>query len=317
MSLLRGKKIFVTGATGFIGAAMTKHLVKLGAQVICLARTWGWQHETDLSGAKVYVGDVCDYQLMSEIISTNEVEYILHFAANSIVKNSARDPLGTYKSNVIGTVSVLEAAKNVGKCKKILVASSDKAYGDHEILPYREDMPLQPKNTYDTSKACTDLIARSYAHNYDMPIVVTRCSNVYGPGDPNYSRIIPNTIRRICLGQSPMIYSDVSEMEREFIYIDDVVSACESLLLSSSDTNGEAFNVGGTGFYAVSEVVEKIKSLMDSSVEIVIEPRENTFKEIKRQYIDASKLQKITGWAPQTELSVGLAKTIEWYKVLS
>jgi len=312
MNDLSGKNILVTGAGGFIGSAMVRTLVGFKANVVSLVRSHS--DTTQLEGSTVHVGDVADYKFMCDIISMHEIEYIFHFAANAIVRIAAKDPMNCYQSNVIGTVSILEAARNVGKCKKILVSSSDKAYGDHEKLPYTEDMALQPKNTYDTSKACADLVARSYAHNYNMPIIVTRCSNVYGPGDPNMSRIIPNSINRALQGNSPELYSDVSQMEREFIYIDDVIDACLLLIFSDNNTNGEAFNIGGSGPESVENVVDKILSLMNSPLKTTIKDRDPTFKEIKRQYIDASKLNKFTGWVPKVNLNLGLLRTISWYK---
>lgn len=304
--------VFITGASGFIGGALAKRLLEIGENVVCLVRTAGPRPK--LEGATIYEGDVTDYNLMCEIISTHEIEYIFHLAANAIVRVAARDPMSTYRTNVMGTVALLEAARNVGRCKKIVVASSDKAYGDHDVLPYNEGMALQPKNTYDTSKACADMIARTYAHNYSMPICVTRCSNVYGPGDPNMSRIIPNSIQKILEGDRPMLYSDVSVMEREFIYIDDVVAACLALGISSSETNGQAYNVGGTGAVPVSEVAQMILKLMGSDMKPNIVQREAVFKEIQRQYIDAEKLTVATGWEPKVSLEEGLKRTIESYR---
>lgn len=313
---MKNKNVFITGASGFIGSSLANKLASDGANVTCLTRAAGKSHGRLPKSAEIMIGDVCDYELMSNIIATREIDYIFHLAANAIVKTSARDPMGTYRSNVMGTVSILEAARNVGRCKKIVVASSDKAYGDHEVLPYTESMALQPKNTYDASKACADMIARTYAHNYDMPIVVTRCSNVYGPGDPNMSRIIPNTITRILRGESPMLYSDVSSMEREFIYIDDVIVACVLLALSGNHTNGQAYNIGGTGVFSVSKLVDTILELMNSKLKTIIVEREHVFKEIKKQYIDAKKLSRDTNWIANTSIDVGLQKTINWYSNL-
>ena len=311
----KNKNVLVTGAGGFIGLAVAERLITEGANVTALLKSHAVK-PMGLFGATMFVGNVTDYKLMSDIISSQEIEYIFHFAANAIVRIGARDPMSTYDTNVMGTLAVLEAARNVGKTiKKILVASSDKAYGDHEVLPYTEEMALQPRNTYDTSKACADLVARSYAHNYSMPVVVTRCSNVYGPGDPNNSRIVPNSILRILDGEPPVLYSDVSVMEREFIYIDDVVEAC--LMLASSDerTDGEAYNVGGTGARSVEDVVKTILLLMGADAQDpVIVQRESIFKEIQRQYIDAKKLVAVTGWQPKVSLVPGLKNTIAWYK---
>lgn len=309
-----GKRVLVTGAAGFIGAAVAHRLMDAGAKVTCLCRSHGWQNEIDFNGATVYEGDVADYNLLSEIISTNEIEYVFHLAANAIVRIASKDPMSTYQTNIMGTVALLEACRNVGRCKKIVVASSDKAYGDHTVLPYTETMALQPKNTYDTSKACADMIARTYAHNYGMPVTVTRCSNVYGPGDMNMSRIIPNSICRALRGERPQLYSDTAMMEREFIYIADVVDALLMLGLSNAGTNGQAYNIGGTGAVRVDHVVVKILELMGSELTTELLAREPTFKEIQRQYIDATLLNCATGWAPTTKLMGGLLKTIEWYR---
>lgn len=311
----KGKSVLVTGAGGFIGCAIAYRLIAEGAKVTCLVRSSGWIHEIDLSDATVYEGHVADYDLMCEIISTQEIEYVFHLAANAIVRVAARDPMQTYHTNVMGTVALLEAVRTVGKTvKKVVVASSDKAYGDHTKLPYFETMALQPKNTYDTSKACADMIARTYAHNYELPICVTRCSNVYGPGDMNMSRIIPNSICRLLRGESPQLYSDVSEMEREFIYIDDVVDAFLLLGMSRDFTDGFAYNVGGAGAVKIERLAEMIIEQMGSDVKVEIIPREPQFKEIQRQYIDATLLSMATGWMPKVRLEEGLKRTITWYK---
>jgi len=312
---LKGKNVFVTGAGGFIGSALVRQLVEEEANVIVLTRNFNGRQRFGLSRTTVYEGDVSNYNLVRDIISSHEIEYIFHLAASAIVRIAARDPVSTYQSNVMGTVALLEAARVSGRCKKIIVASSDKAYGDHERLPYTEDMALQPNNTYDTSKACTDMIARSYAKNYDMPVCVTRCSNVYGPGDKNISRIIPNSILRIQRGEAPILFSDVSQMEREFIYIDDVVDANIALALSGPQTNGQAYNVGGTseGAIQIDDLIRIIAKMMNSNVEPEIVKREPVFKEIKKQFIDSTKLRQETGWRPLVSLHDGLAATILSY----
>ena len=311
----KGKKVLATGAAGFIGGAITRRLLNEAAEVTCLVRSSGWQENFNFQGATIFEGHVADYDLMCEIISSQEIEYIFHLAANAIVRVAARDPMQTYHTNVMGTVALLEATRTVGKTvKKVVVASSDKAYGDHTKLPYFETMALQPKNTYDTSKACADMIARTYAHNYEMPVCVTRCSNVYGPGDANMSRIIPNSICRVLRGEAPQLYSDVSEMEREFIYIDDVVEAFLLLGMSQDFTDGFAYNVGGAGPVKVERLVEMIVEQMGSDLKVEVIPRDPQFKEIQRQYIDATILNIATGWSPSVRLEEGLRKTIEWYR---
>ena len=320
MSFWKGKKVLVTGITGFIGSNLAEDLVNRGANVVGLVKD---SRRMNLAYDVLEFGDIADgqiYKKFCSVISEHEIDTVFHLAANAIVRVAARDPMSTYQTNVMGTVALLEACRNVGRCQRIVVASSDKAYGDHEQLPYTEQFALQPKNTYDTSKACMDMIAQSYAANYGMPVAVTRCSNVYGPGDMNMSRIIPNTINRILDGQRPMLYSDIENMEREFIYIDDVVSAYREVAewVSRPELVGRdvspVFNIGGTGAVQIRKLVEMICAEMDVSSEVEIVQRENIFKEIQRQYIDASKLTVHTDWKPNVSLERGLQETISFYK---
>lgn len=312
----KDKNILITGINGFVGSSLARFLVYLGANVTGLVHTRSKNHIPILDRCNIVEGDICDFDTVRETLSRFEIEYVFHFAAYAIVRVSSRDPVSAYRINVMGTVNLLEACRSVGTVKKIIVASSDKAYGDHENLPYTESHDLRPRNTYDTSKACMDMISRSYAHNYNMPIVVTRCSNIYGPGDMNTSRLIPNTIRRILHGYKPLVYSDVDSMEREFIYIDDVVLAYACLAEQPIDSvlfYGDAFNIGGTGVSKIHDVVALISKKMggDGSVEVV--SRDNVFKEIQSQWIDASKMKECFGWEAQTSLELGIEKTIEWY----
>lgn len=306
-----GKKILITGITGFLGNALCRHFGELGAKVYGLSRVpKGIMHNRH-----TYRGDINDFDLIRYIISHHEIDTIFHCAANAIVRTSAKDPVSTYQVNVMGTVNLLEAARTVGCVNSIVVASSDKAYGSHHDLPYTEYHDLRPQNTYDTSKACMDMISRTYALNYDMPICVTRSSNIYGPGDPNRSRIIPNTITRIHNGLKPQLYSDVDAMEREFIFIKDVVDAYDLLARKCKSFKGEAFNIGGTGKIRISELVKKICYKMHYEEEHEVIPRDPRFKEIKEQYIDSKKLKLLTGWEPKFSLDEGLEHTIDYYRL--
>lgn len=307
----KNKNVLITGINGFIGSAVARKLVDLGANVIGIVKEAN--KSSHLDSCTILQGDICDPDVVRQAISYYEIDTIFHFAAFAIVRVAAKDPLSSYKVNVMGTVNLLEAARTVGKCTSIVVASSDKAYGDHNVLPYTEEFALQPKNTYDTSKACMDMIARTYAHNYDMPIVVTRCSNVYGPGDPNLSRIVPNSCRRVLRGERAQVYSDVSDMTREFIYIDDVVDAYLSLAPVAADRKGEAYNIGGGGPTKIYDLVNKITELAGGSEGPEVLTRGSVFKEIQHQYIDAAKLYKATGWTLKVTLEEGLKKTIDWY----
>jgi CDP-glucose 4,6-dehydratase len=310
-----GKKILVTGISGFIGSNLARNLVERGADVSGIVRSTNLNHSDILPKCNIYVGDICDYDFVRQIISANEIEVVFHLAAYSIVRISARDPVTTYDVNVMGTVALLEACRSVGTCSKIVVASSDKAYGDHDRLPYNETFPLQPKNTYDVSKACMDMISQSYGHNYDLPIVVARCSNVYGPYDYNRSRIIPNTINRLLNGKPPMLYSDIEKMERDFIFIDDVVNAYIALY-EANTAPGSVYNIGNNSPIHIRALIDLISEFVVGNVvspDIVV--RESVFKEIERQYIDSDNLQRETGWKPEYDLVKGLRKTVDWYKL--
>jgi CDP-glucose 4,6-dehydratase len=317
-NFFKGKNILITGISGFIGINLAVKLLNLGANVTGIIKDLNSANSNILSSCNIVVGDVNDYMLLCDTIARNEIEIVVHLAASSIVKIAATDPYNTYKTNIMGTVALLEAIRNVGtKVKSIVVASSDKAYGDHDMLPYVEDFSLQPKNTYDTSKACCDLISRAYASNYDMPISVSRCSNVYGPGDFNFSRLIPNSIRRILDGEKPVIYRDIENMTREFIFVDDVIDAYLAVIhdqLTSKHLVGKAFNIGGTGGYKINEVISKICDLMGKEKDqFDVKEREKYFKEIEKQYISAKFLKETTGWEPKTSLEDGLNQTIQWY----
>lgn len=317
MKKWEGKNVLVTGFGGFVGTAMARYLVDAGANVVGLtsAARVSWPSNAEgLFPCNVVRADITDYKSMCSVISRYEIDVIFHFAAYAIVRISARDPMTTYNVNVMGTAALLEAARNVGRCSDIIVASSDKAYGDHDELPYREDFALQPKNTYDTSKACMDMLARSYAKNYGMPIKVTRSSNIYGPGDMNMSRLIPNTIMRLLKGESPRIYTDIENMQREFIYIDDVVRACDVLV--GAGQPGEAYNIGGTGAWKIRDVIELIMEITGKDVPLEVQQRDPEFKEIEKQWIDATKLEAL-GWKPLISLDEGLKRTVQWYWTMS
>lgn len=313
----KNKNVLVTGINGFVGSSVARNLISQGANVTGIVKDINAAHSDLLQRCNIAIGDITSYNFLCNVISSNEIDVIYHLAAYSIVRISANDPLNTYNVNVMGTVNLLEAARNVGRCTNIVVASSDKAYGDHDILPYTEEFALQPKNTYDTSKACMDMISRSYAHNYNMPISVSRCSNIYGPGDMNLSRLIPNTIRLVLNNKRPMLYNDIENMEREFIFIDDVVWAYDLVGRDPNALKGMAFNIGGTGPKKIRDVVDSICKLIGKpDIEMDIVKRDSAFKEISKQHIDATLLNKKTGWIPLVGLDNGLDLTIQWYKKL-
>lgn len=304
--------ILVTGANGFVGSAIAERLSRDSSNnVVGFIRDFN--HKTPhhlFSKIAVTRGDLSDFDNLCFAISHYEIDTIFHLGACTILRKGVVDPRTCFATNVTGTINLLDAARTAGHgtVRKIVVASSDKAYGTQPILPYTEDMCMGFDDPYSTSKACTDLIARCYHQTYDMNINVVRAGNIYGPGDLNFSRIIPRTILRALKGQPPTLYSGVGKYRREFMYIDDVVDAY--LLLAEKGEPGEAYNIGGAGFYSIEDTIHKILVAMDSDLEPEIV--EKDFAEIKDQYLDAAKLEAI-GWKCKFPLDLGLVPTVEWY----
>jgi CDP-glucose 4,6-dehydratase len=305
-------KCLVTGPCGFMGNAIVGGLKARGDTVVGIQRDEnknnGLRNGTDI----IVRGDIRDYDFVRRVIVDYEVEDIYHCAAVSIVRTSANDPYTTYDINIMGTVALLEACRNSGDLvKSVVVSTSDKAFG-HAPIPYTEKTSLNPLYTYETSKACQQLITMSYFHNYGVPAKVVASSNVYGPGDPNYSRIIPNTIMCLAKGEPALIFEGVMGFIREFVYIDDVVEAF--ITASRKGKSGEVYCCGGTEHLPVMDLVVHICELMGMDPKKFIKTfqRSRYFKEIEKQYIDSSKLQSL-GWKPKTTLEEGLKKSIEYY----
>jgi CDP-glucose 4,6-dehydratase len=255
-----------------------------------------------------------DATVVDRAIGEYEVDTVFHLAAQTIVGTAGRAPLSTFETNVRGTWIVLEACRlqDVGR---VIVASSDKAYGDHDELPYREDFALRPRFPYDASKAAADLIARSYWHSFGLPVAVTRFANLYGGGDLNASRLIPEAVSAVIEGRAPIIRSDGSP-ERDFLYVEDAVAAYLSIAeaLDRGEARGEAFNAGGGRPHAVRDVVELICRVAGSDVEPDIRGTGTPTGEIDRQYVDAGRLRELTGWKPEIDLEEGLRRTVDWYR---
>lgn len=314
----RDRPVLVTGATGLLGGWIVKALAGLRADVVCLVRDWVPQSELIRSGAldrvKVARGDVRDQAVLERVLNEFEIDTVLHLAAQTIVGTANRNPVSTFETNVAGTWAMLEAARRCGTVRQIVLASSDKAYGDQQNLPYTEDMPLQGSHIYDASKSCADLIAQSFANVYDVPVAITRCGNFYGGGDLNWNRIVPGTIRSIMRGVPPVIRSDGSFI-RDYIYAEDAVEAYLFLaekLAGAPELRGEAFNFSNETQVSVLELVRKISAMMDSNVEP--EVRNEASNEIRHQYLSAAKARRVLGWAPQFTLDTGLERTIAWYR---
>ena len=314
----KDRTTFITGATGLIGGWLTKKLYEAGADVVCLIRDDVPQSElvrTNLiNKVKVVRGDICDRDLMERIMGEYEVDTVMHLAAQAIVGIANRNPVTTFEANIQGTWSVLEACRRSPKVKQIVLASSDKAYGDQEILPYYENTPLQGIHPYDVSKSCADLIAHSYAHSYGLPVVITRCGNFYGGGDLNWNRIVPGTIRSIINGKKPVIRSD-GKFVRDYLYVEDGAAAYMLLaekLANNPSLKGEAFNVSNQQPVTVIDLVNKILLAMNSP--LLPEIKNEVSNEIREQYLDASKVNTMLNWKPQFDLDTGIQKTIQWYK---
>lgn len=309
---------FVTGGTGLVGSWLVKRLVEVGADVVCLVRDWVPQSELVRTGTieriKAVRGDIRDREILERILGEYEVDTVIHLAAQTIVTIANRNPISTFESNIAGTWNLMEACRRSPRVRQIVVASSDKAYGDQELLPYDETTPLSGQHPYDVSKSAADLIAHTYAVSYDLPVAITRCGNFYGGGDLNWNRIIPGTIRSILRNQRPVIRSD-GQYVRDYFYVEDGAAAYMLLaeqLARRPELKGEAFNFSNEIQVTVSQIVEKIVTLMGSDLEPEI--RNEVNNEIRHQYLSATKARRDLGWVPLFTLDQGLEKTIEWYK---
>lgn len=313
----RDRSTFVTGATGLVGGWLVKSLVAAGADVVCLVRDWIPDCELVRSGhldkVKIVRGDIADQEMLERALGEHEVDTVIHLAAQTIVGIANRNPVSTFEANIAGTWRLLEACRRSPRVKQIVIASSDKAYGDQEILPYDETTPLQGQHPYDVSKSCADLISYTYAKSYELPVTITRCGNFYGGGDLNWNRIVPGTVRSILRGQAPVIRSDGSFI-RDYFYVEDGAAAY-MLLAESMAKNpglrGEAFNFSNELQVTVLELTHKILELMESDLKP--EVRNEASNEIKHQYLSAAKAKRMLEWEPLFTLDGGLEKTIRWY----
>jgi len=308
---------FVTGATGLVGSWLVKRLVEAGADVVCLVRDHVPESELIRSGAwdrvKTVSGDVCNQDLLERALGEYEIRTVFHLAAQTIVGIANRNPVSTFESNIRGTWSLLEACRRSPKVEQIVVASSDKAYGDQPVLPYSEETPLQGRHPYDVSKSCSDLIAHSYAVTFGLPVTITRCGNFYGGGDLNWNRIVPGTIRSLLRGERPVVRSDGSFV-RDYFYVEDGAAAYMLLaerMASDPSLAGEAFNFSNESQVSVLDLVESIGRVMNANLEPVV--LNEAPHEIKMQYLSAAKARERLGWSPAFDLESGLRRTVEWY----
>jgi CDP-glucose 4,6-dehydratase len=261
------------------------------------------------------LADLTDHDALVRVLNEHEVAEVFHLAAQAVVSKANRSPLGSWEANVRGTYTLLEACRTLGTVRRLVVASSDKAYGSHDELPYREDFALRPSHPYDVSKACADLIARSYAHSYGLPLVVTRLANVYGPGDVNWSRIVPDTARALARGERPVIRSDGTP-ERDYLYVEDAVDVYLAVAasLDRPELSGRAWNAGWGRPVSVLELVRRLIDVSGVDVEPDIRGEGTPAGEIDRQYLDSTAIREELGWEPRWELERGLRASWEWYE---
>ena len=315
----RSRTVLVTGANGFLGAHLTEALVQRNARVVGLLRDYPAESYFHCAGLQericVVEGDLADAGLMERALNEHEVDTVLHVAAQAIIGAANRAPLSTFESNIRGTYTLLEACRRVGSVQRIVVASSDKAYGRQEHLPYTEEAPLEGIYPYDASKACADILARSYHATFGLGVAVTRCANLYGPGDLNYSRIVPGTVKSVLEGQRPIIRSDGTP-ERDYLYIGDAVTAYLALAeaIGRDDVAGGAFNFG-TG--RPVSVLELVRMILETCGRADLEPEvlgTAGHGEIDRQFLSADKARRVLGWEARTPLAEGLERTCRWYR---
>lgn len=315
----RDKKILITGATGMVGSWLTKELLERGSTIIALIRDVNYQTEFYRSGdylrTTIVNGILENFNTVERAINEHEIDTVFHLGAQTIVGAAYRGPLQTFESNIRGTYHILEACRqHQDLVERIVIASSDKAYGISDALPYDEEIPLKGCHPYDVSKSCADLLAQAYSYTYSTPIGISRCCNIFGGGDLNWSRIVPGTIRSLLNNQRPIIRSN-GKYIRDYIYIKDVVNAHINLAESITEKNltGEAFNFGTESWITVMEIVNKIRSIMNKED---LEPRilNLSLKEIPEQSILAEKAHKLLGWYSKYDLKKGLSETVDWYK---
>ncbi|MBI3073166.1 MAG: GDP-mannose 4,6-dehydratase [Deltaproteobacteria bacterium] len=313
------RRVFVTGATGIVGSWLCRRLLDDGAYVVVLVRDFDPQSDLMRSGlvqrCNVVQGALEDYGAVERAIAGHDIDSVFHLGAQTIVGTALRSPLATFESNIRGSYHLLEACRvQRGLVQRVVVASSDKAYGESDVLPYVEDMPLQGRHPYDVSKSCTDLLALTYANTYEVPVSVARCGNIYGGGDLNWSRIVPGTILSALEGKRPVLRSDGS-YTRDYIYVEDVVDAYICLAEATADgpARGQAFNFGpGRGIDVLGITNATLRAVGRDDLEPII--LNEAKAEIRHQVLDSTKARTKLGWTPRFTLEEGLRRTVLWYQ---
>ena len=315
MRFWSGKRVFVTGCNGFLGSWLTKTLSENGAEVTGLIRDIIPNSYLKLSGTldkiNVVYGGLEDYRTIERALNEHEIQFCFHLGAQAIVSTANRSPISTFEANIKGTWTVLEAARCTKLLEGVIVASSDKAYGIHEKLPYTEDAPLKGSHPYDVSKSCSDLLAQSYFHSYGLPVSITRCGNIYGGGDLNFTRIVPGTIKSVIHNETPVIRSD-GKFTRDYIYVSDIVDGYLKIAENMKKAGGEAFNFSNENPVSVIELFDKIIRISGKKMKPrVLNEAKN---EIRDQYLSSKKSVKTLGWKSKYSLEDGLREAFLWYR---
>jgi CDP-glucose 4,6-dehydratase len=310
-----GRSVLVTGAAGLLGSWIARDLLESGATVLGLDNAWGGPRATiPPEGVERIDGDIRDARLVRDLLNDRTVDTVIHLAAQTLVGPAIDDPVDTFSNNIEGSWTVLDACRTTGKVRRIVVASSDKAYGDASGRPYREEMALRPRHPYDTSKAVTDILAQTYAHTYGVPAAISRCGNLYGGGDLNWSRIVPGTIRSVLEGAAPIVRSD-GTFVRDYLYVRDAslgLLALADAVGARPEIRGQAFNFAAGARMPVLDVVRRILALMGSDLEPIVQGL--PLKEIPEQRVSAARARRVLGWRPRTTIESGLRETIDWYR---
>ena len=317
-SFWRDRPTLVTGATGLVGGWLVRRLLDASADLVCLVRDWVPSSELIrgrlIDRVKVVRGDVRDQALLERVLGEHEIATVLHLAAQTIVGVANRNPISTFETNIQGTWVLLEACRRSPTVQQIVVASSDKAYGDQSSLPYDEGMPLRGRHPYDASKSCADNIASTYATTYGLAVGITRCGNFYGGGDLNWNRIVPGTLRSIIRGERPIIRSDGSFV-RDYFYVEDGAAAYMRLaeaLAERPELAGEAFNFSNEQPVTVLDLVNRLLTMTGST--LTPDVRNEASHEIRHQSLNAKRAKTVLGWSPLFDLGEGLARTLDWYR---
>jgi CDP-glucose 4,6-dehydratase len=312
----RGRVVLVTGIGGFVGSGLAKELLERGARVVGILRDSAGVRQLEALGIRraldLAYGSITQASLLNRVVNEYEVDTIFHLAAQAIVQVANRSPIPTFESNIGGTWTILETARLAPLVQRVIVASSNEAYGDQPVLPYTETTPLDGRLPLDASKACADILARCYAASFPLPVAVVRCANIYGPGDTNWSRLVPGTVRSALAGEDPIIRSDGTP-ERDYLYLSDAIEGYLSAAQHMPELSGEAINLGTA--HSVS-VLELVRSILAEVGDTGLQPRVlgEASGEVSRQSLAFEKARRILGWEPRVALGDGLMKTVAWYR---